>query len=108
MLQGVVIDEASERLFACAGPWARSPGAGTLEQALGALRGKALHPCAQGRIGAAEGRRDRGAGLTCASLTDRLRTAKDPGHPGLLEYGLSGDERLIANVACEGAHGLAP
>jgi hypothetical protein len=40
--------------------------------------------------------------------TDGLRTAKDSGLLGLLEYGLSGCQRIIATWTFEGAHRCAP
>src|SRR2546428_12389990 len=50
ILQGVLIDEAIEMLFQLTSYFRWSTGAGTIEQALGALVGKAMQPFTQGRI----------------------------------------------------------
>ena len=79
MLQRVLIDEAIEVLFQVAGHFGRSTGAGTIEQALGALVGKAIDPLAEGRVG----KRERiGDGLQASPLddfTDRLSATEAPG-----------------------------
>jgi len=86
MLQRVLIDEAVEVLFQDARDFTRSTSPGAIQQALGPLLGKALHPFAEGRIGKVE---QRGDGLDVVArhdLTDRLRAAKDPGFLRLLEH----------------------
>jgi len=77
MLQRVLLDEALEVLFQLAGHFGRSTGAGTIEQPLGPLIGKALHPFAQGRIRQVEGGGDGGDVLTRDYCMDGLCTAKD-------------------------------
>jgi hypothetical protein len=103
-----LIDEVVEVLFECAGDLARATGARALQQTLGPLMGKALHPCAQGRIRHMEGGGDGGDMLTRDHRIDGLCTAKNPRRLGLLEHGFSGRERMIGKVAFEGAHRLAP
>jgi hypothetical protein len=51
VLQGVLIDEAIEMLFQFTRHFGRSTGTGTIEQASGALIGKAMDPLAEGGIG---------------------------------------------------------
>jgi hypothetical protein len=88
VLQGVLIDEAIKVLFQLARDFAGATGTWAVQQALGALLGKALHPFAEGRIGKVE---QRGDGLDVVArndLTDGLRTAKDPGFLRLLEHGV--------------------
>jgi hypothetical protein len=48
MLQRVLIDEAVEVLFQDARDFTRSTSPGAIQQALGPLLGKALHPFAEG------------------------------------------------------------
>src|SRR4029434_5746042 len=64
MLEGVLIDQAIEGLFQLARDFGRSTGARAIQQPLGPLIGKALHPFAQGRICQTEGGRDGGDVLT--------------------------------------------
>jgi len=85
MLQGVLIDEAIEMLFQFTRHFGRSTGTGTIEQTLGPLIGKALHPFAQGRIRHAEGGGDGGDVLTRDHRMDGLCPAKDTRLLGLLE-----------------------
>ena len=84
VLQGVLIDEAIEMVFQCAGDFGRSTGARAIHQPLRALVGKAMDPLAQGGIG----QRERiGDGLQAGAFddfTDRLRATEDPGFFGLL------------------------
>jgi hypothetical protein len=107
-LQRGVSDEAMEVLFECAGALAWAPRARALQQPLGPLIGKALHPCAQGRIRQVEGGGDGGDVLTCDHRMDGLCTAKDTRRLGLLEHGVSSREGMSGKVAVEGAHRLAP
>ena len=108
MLQGVLIDEAIEVLFQLACDFGRSPGAWSIQQALGPLMRKALHPLTQGRIRHVEGGGDGGDVLTRDHRMDGLCTAKDTCLLGLLEYGFSGRERMSGKGAFEGAHRWAP
>jgi hypothetical protein len=88
MLERVLIDEAVEVLFEGAGDFARPTGTGAIQQALGTLLGKALHPFAEGRIGKVEQHGDSIDVVARDDLTDGLRAAKDPGRLGLLEHGV--------------------
>src|SRR5262249_47379497 len=88
LLEGVSLDEATEVPCAGARPLARSPGPWAVQHALGPLLGKALHPCAESRIGTVEGRGDGVDAGACDDLTDGLRTAKAPGLLRLFEQGL--------------------
>jgi hypothetical protein len=108
ILQGGLIDEAIEVLFQFAGDFGRSTGARAIQQALGPLLRKALHPFSEGGIGQVEGRGDGVDMGACHDLTDGLRAAKDPRLLGLLQYGLSGRQRMVGKVAFEGAHCFAP
>jgi hypothetical protein len=87
VLQGVLIDEAIEVLFECAGDFAWAPRARAIQQPLGPLIGKALHPFAQGRIRQVEGGGDGGDVVTGDHRMDGLCTAKDTRRLGLLEQG---------------------
>ena len=88
MLEGVLIDQAIEVLFQRARDFGRATGARAIQQALGPLLRKALHPFAESGIGQVEGRGDGVDLLTCHDLTDGLRPAKDPRLLGLLQDGL--------------------
>ena len=107
MLQGVLIDEAIEVLFQCAGHFGRATGAGTIEQPLGALVGKAIDPLAEGGIG----QRERiGDGLQAGAFndfTDRLSATEDPGLFRLFQHRISSWEGVIGKVELEGPHGRA-
>jgi hypothetical protein len=87
VLEGVCIDKTIEMLFQFTSHFGRSTGTGTIEQPLGPLIGKALHPFAQGRIRQVEGRGDGGDVLTCDHRMDSLCPAKDTRLLGLLEHG---------------------
>jgi hypothetical protein len=108
MLKRVLIDEAVEVVCERTRHFGRSPGARAVLQALGALRGKALHPFTQGGIGKAEGRGDGVDMAASDDLTDGLRTAKAPGLLGLLEDSLSSRQCISAELTFQGAHRLAP
>ena len=108
LLERVLLDEALEMLFEFAGHFARSSRARAIEEALGPLPGKALHPFAQGGIGETERGGDRANVLPSDDLPDSLCPAKNAGLPGLLEYGLSGRQRIMAKVAFERTHRFAP
>jgi hypothetical protein len=108
MLEGVLIDQAIEVLFQLARDFGRSTGARSIQQALGPLLRKALHPFSECGIGQVEGRGDGVDMVACHDLTDGLRPAKDASLLGLLQDGLSGRQRMLGKVAFEGAHGFAP
>ena len=88
MLERILIDEAVEMLFECAGDFARSPRTRPIHQACHAGVGKALHPFAEGRVGKVEGRRDSADVVASNDLPDGLRPAKDPSLLGLLQDSL--------------------
>jgi hypothetical protein len=88
MLKRVVIDETLEMPFKFARHFGWATGTGAIQQALGPLLGKALHPCAEGRMGEVEQRGDSIDMVARDDLTDSLRTAKDPGFFRLLEHGV--------------------
>jgi hypothetical protein len=88
VLQGVLINQAIEVLFQLARDLGRSPGARSIQQALGPLLRKALHPFSEGGIGQVEGRGDGVDRVACHDLTDGLRPAKDASLLGLLQDGL--------------------
>jgi hypothetical protein len=104
MVERVLIHQTVELLFQCAGHLARTTGARAIQQALGPLMGKALHPLSQGRIGEVEGCRDGIDVVPRSHRTDGLRPAKDPGLLRLFEHGLEGRQGMSGKVACEGAH----
>jgi hypothetical protein len=54
MLQGVLVDEAIEVLFQCAGDFGGTPGAWTIHESLRALGGKTKDPFSQRGIGKVE------------------------------------------------------
>jgi len=88
VLQGVLINEAIEVLFQRARDFGRATGARAIQQALGPLLRKALHPFSEGGIGQVEGRGDGVDMVACHDLTDGLRPAKAPSLLGLLQYDL--------------------
>jgi hypothetical protein len=108
VLERVLIDEAVEVLCKCTRDFARSSRTWTIHEAGHALVGKALHPCAEGRVGKVEGRRDGVDMVASHDLPDGLRPAKDPSLLGLLQDGLSGRQRMLGKVAFEGAYCFAP
>jgi len=87
MLEGVLIDQAIEVLFQLARDFGRSTGAWAIQQPLGPLIGKTLHPFAQGRIRQMEGGGDGRDVLPRNHRMDSLCTAKDTCLLGLLEQG---------------------
>jgi hypothetical protein len=88
MLEGVLIDEAVEVLCECTSHLGWAARARAIHQALRSLLGKALHPCAEGRIRQVKGRGDSADVVASDDLPDSLRTAKDAGLLGLLEHGI--------------------
>ena len=79
MLEGVLINEAIEVLFEGTGHFRGATGAGTIEQALGALVGKAIDPLVEGRVGKRERIGDGLQASTFDDFTDRLSAPEDPG-----------------------------
>jgi hypothetical protein len=108
VLKRVVIAEAVEVLCECARDVARPARTRTIHETGRALVGTALHPCAEGRVGTVEGRRDGVDMVASNDLPYGLRPAKAPSLRGLLQDGLSGRQRMLGKVAFEGAHGFAP
>jgi len=88
VIEGVFIDEAVEMLFKCARDFRGSTGARAIQQALDPLIGKAMHPCAPGRIGKLERVRDVLKALAFDDFTDSLGATKDTHLFGLLEHRL--------------------
>jgi hypothetical protein len=86
VLEGVFVNEAIEVLFELARDLGWSTGARSIQQALGPLLRKALHPFTQGRIRQVEGRGDGRDMVTRDHRTDSLGTAKDTRLLGLLEH----------------------
>ena len=107
VLQGVLIDEAIEMLFQFTSHFGRSTGTGTIEQASGALIGKAMDPFAEGGIG----QRERiGDGLQAGAFddfTDRLSTTEDPGLFRLFQHRIQRWEGVLGKVELQGPHGRA-
>ena len=81
MLQRVLIDQTMEVLCQLARHFGRSTGAGTSEQALGALVGKAIDPFPQGGVRKLE---RVGDGLEAVPFDDFAYGLGTPEHPGLL------------------------
>jgi hypothetical protein len=108
MLAGGLLDQALAVLFQRARDCGRSTGARSLPHALGPLLRTALPPCSACGIGHVEGRGDGVDMVAGHDLTDGLRPATDASLLGLLQDGLSGRQRMLGKVACEGAHGCAP
>src|SRR6266571_5731905 len=104
LLQRVLIDEAIEVLFQFAGHLGWSTGAGTIEQALGALVGKAIDPLAEGRVGKREWSGDGLQARTFDDFTDRLSATEDPGLFRLFQHRIYSWEGVIGKVQCEGPH----
>jgi hypothetical protein len=88
VLQGGFVDEAMEGLLQLARDFGWSTGARTIQQALGPLLRKALHPFPQSSIRQVEERGDGRDMVTRNHRTDSLGTAKDTRLLGLLQYGL--------------------
>jgi hypothetical protein len=86
VLEGVFVNEAIEVLFELARDFGWSTGGRSIQQALGPLLRKALHPFTQGRIRQVEGRGDGRDMVTRDHRTDSLGTAKDTRLLGLLEH----------------------
>src|SRR3989442_1621926 len=104
VLQGVLIDEAIEMLFQFTRHFGRSPGAGTIEQALGALVGKAIDPLAEGGRGQRERIGDGLQALPFDDFTDCLSATEDSGLFRLFRYRIQRWESVIGTVELEGSH----
>ena len=104
MLQGVLINETIEVSFQCTGHCGRSPGAGTIEQALGALVGKAIDPLAESGIGKRERIGDGLQALPFDDFTDGLSAMEDPGFFRLFQDRIQRWESVIGKVELEGSH----
>src|SRR6266446_756659 len=104
MLQRVLINEAIEVLFQFAGHFGRSTGAGTIEQALGALVGKAIDPLAEGRVGKREWSGDGLQARTFDDFTDRLSATEDPGLFRLFQHRIQRGEGVLGKVELKGPH----
>jgi hypothetical protein len=77
MLQRVLLDQAIEMLFQLARDFGRSTGARAIDQALGALVGKTVHPLSQRGIGERERVGDGLQAVPFDHFTDGLGTAED-------------------------------
>jgi len=107
ILQGVLIDEAIEMLFQFTSHFRWSTGAGTIEQALGALVGKAMHPFTQGRIRKLERVRDVLEAPSFDDVAHSLGTAEDTCLFRLFQHRIQRWEGVIGKVELEGPHGMA-
>ena len=83
MLEGVLVNEAIEVHFEFTGHFRRSTGAGTIEQTLEALVGKAMDPLTQRGIGKPERVRDGLQTLALHDVAHGLGTAENTGCLGL-------------------------
>ncbi|HKH21437.1 MAG TPA: hypothetical protein VKB53_11255 [Gammaproteobacteria bacterium] len=77
MLQRVLLDEALEVLFQCTGHFGRSTRAGAIDEALGALVGKTVHPFSKSGIGERERVGDGLQAVPFNHVTDGLGTTED-------------------------------
>jgi hypothetical protein len=77
MLQRVLLDQAIEVLFQLTGDFGWSPGARAVDQALGALVGKAMDPFSQSGIGERERVGDGLQAVPVDDLAHGLGTAED-------------------------------
>jgi hypothetical protein len=107
MLQGVLIDKAIKVLFQRACHFGWPTGAGTIEQALGALVGKAIDPLAEGGIGTCERLGDGVQTGPFDDFTDRWSATEDPGLFCLFQHRIQSGEGVIGKVELEGPHGRA-
>ena len=104
MLEGVLSNQTIEVSFPCTGYFGRSPGAGTIEQTLGALVGKTIDLLAEGGIGERQRVRDGLQALAFDDFTDRLGTPEDPGLFRLFQHRIQRWESVIGKVELEGSH----
>ena len=104
ILQGVLINETIEVSFQFTGHFGRSPGAGTIAQALGALVGKAIDPLAEGGIGQRERIGDGVQAGPFDDFTDRLSATEDPRLFRLFQHRISCWEGVLGKVELEGPH----
>jgi len=87
-----------EMLCQRTGKFGRSTRARAVDEAWRALVGKAMDPCAQGRIGKLEGVGNRLEALPFDDVAHGLSTAEDARFLGLLDEGISGRERVLGKV----------
>jgi len=104
MLQGVLIDEAIEVLFQCAGHLRGSTRPRAIHEALRTLMRKAMDPCAPGSIRQLERVRDVWPALAFDDLAYGLGTAEDACLFGLFQERISGGQGVIGKVQFEGPH----
>jgi hypothetical protein len=78
VLQRVLLDEALEVVFQFTGHFGRSTRAGAIDEALGALVGKTVHPFSQSGIGERERVGDGLQAVPFDHFTDGLGTTEDP------------------------------
>jgi len=104
LLQEVLINETVEVSFQFTGHFGRSPGAGTIEQTLGALVGKTIDPLAEGGIGELKRVRDGVQALAFDGFPDCLGTPEDPGLFRLFQHRIQRWESVIGKVELEGPH----
>ena len=78
MLQGVLRNEALEVLFQLAGDFGGATRARAIDEALGALVGKTVHPLSQSGIGERERVGDGLQAVPFDHFTDGLGSAEDP------------------------------
>jgi len=88
MLQGVLVDEAIEVLFQCAGDFGGTPGAWTIHESLRALGGKTMDPFSQSGIGKVQRIGDGLEALPGHDGADRLGATEDTGLLGPLQEGV--------------------
>jgi len=103
LVQGVLRNETLEGSCPCTGHCGRSPGAGTIAQAWGALGGKARDPLAAGGRGQRERSGDGVQALPCADCTDCLSATDAPGLLCLFPYRIQRWESVIGKVELEGS-----
>jgi hypothetical protein len=82
-----LVDKAIEMCFQFARDFGRSPGARAINQTLGAVGGKAMHPFPQGRIGKLKRVGDVLDTPSFHDVTHGLGTAEDTGLLGLFQEG---------------------
>ena len=84
MLQGVLLDQAIEVFFQLTSHFCGSTRSRAIDEALGALLRKAMHPFAQGRIRKLKRVGDVLEALSFDDVAHGLGTAEDAGFFGLL------------------------
>jgi hypothetical protein len=84
----MLIDEVIEVFFQCTGHFGRSTGAGAIDEALGALVCKTVHPLSESGIGERERVGDGVQAVPFDHCTDGLGTAEDTGFFRLFQAGV--------------------